>query len=83
MTTKLNLNKRRYKWRFEKLGLKLDRYSFKADSRVVSEVFGKNHKDFLRKIENIINNIKITERNFEPSELFVEKEYIDSSGKIL
>jgi len=67
--------------KIEKLGLKLDRYSFKADSRVVSKVFGKNHKDFLRKIENIIKDIDSTERNFAPSKLFIEKTYIDASGK--
>jgi len=67
--------------KIQKLGLKLDKYSFVADSRVVAEIFGKRHDNFIQRIENILKNIKDTDLNFKDSILFVKKQYKDNSGK--
>lgn len=49
----------------------------KTTSLKVSEIFGKQHKDVLRKFENLDCSTEFTERNFALSE------YLDSSGRKL
>ncbi|KXO86191.1 Rha family transcriptional regulator [Acinetobacter venetianus] len=49
----------------------------KTDSLKVAEIFGKQHKDVLRKLENLDCSPDFTERNFTLSE------YLDSTGRKL
>lgn len=49
----------------------------KTTSLKVAEIFGKQHKDVLRKFENLDCSTEFTERNFALSE------YLDSSGRKL
>lgn len=54
------------------------------DSREVAEMVEKNHKDLLRDIRGYIKIMeKFTERNFAPSDFFVESSYKDSTGREL
>jgi len=54
------------------------------DSREVAVAIEKNHKDLLRDIRGYIKIIeKYTERNFAPSDFFLENTYFDSTGRKL
>lgn len=54
------------------------------DSREVAEMVEKNHKDLLRDIRGYIKIMeKFTERNFAPSDFFIEATYQDSTGREL
>ena len=54
------------------------------DSREVAEMVEKNHKDLLRDIRGYIKIMeKFTERNFAPSDFFIEATYQDSTGQEL
>jgi len=55
-----------------------------VDSREVAVAIGKNHKDLLRDIRGYVKVIgKFTERNFAPSDFFLENTYFDSTGREL
>ena len=49
-------------------------------SLIVAEQFGKNHRDVLRDIRAIIEQVR-NERNFAPVEMFVESTYKDKKGE--
>ena len=54
------------------------------DSREVADAIGKNHKDLLRDIRGYVKILsKYTERNFAPSDFFLENTYFDSTGREL
>jgi Rha family phage regulatory protein len=52
------------------------------DSREVAETIGKNHKELLRDIRKYIGILeKIGQRNFAPSDFFVESSYTNTQNK--
>ena len=54
------------------------------DSRQVAEMIGKNHKDLMRSIREYVETLdRSTERNFAPSNFFIESSYKDSTGRTL
>ena len=55
-----------------------------VDSRQVAEMVGKNHKDLMRSIREYVETLdRSTERNFAPSDFFIESTYKDSTGRTL
>lgn len=55
-----------------------------TDSREVAAMVDKQHKDLLRDIRGYITTMgNITERNFAPSDFFLESNYADSTGRAL
>lgn len=45
---------------------------------------GKNHKDLMRSIREYVETLdRSTERNFAPSDFFIESTYKDSTGRTL
>ena len=52
------------------------------DSREVAEAIGKNHKDLLRDIRKYITVLeKIGQRNFAPSDFFIESSFFNAQNK--
>lgn len=55
-----------------------------VDSRDVAQMIEKNHRDLMRSIHSYIEAMrKSTERNFAPSDFFIENTYKDSTGRSL
>lgn len=58
--------------------------TYYVDSRDVAQLVGKNHKELLRDIRRYLETMsKITQRNFAPSDFFLDSSYFDSTGREL